>query len=248
MPEVPDEDHAAEEVVERPRDRLRTPPAALPAPAQPEQQLPDEPVEVPPEPARAPSPAAPLRPLRAVHEDDDIPWDDYIHFLECSTSPAPIQGYHAPAHYTLPEACPSKHSKNMQKLWLTEGFKNKFHKLPKPRICHETHLPQSDELYEPTKAALRQQIAAGKYIECQEPPKVSLPWFGVPKPDGSVRPIIDCRYVNKYMKAPKSRCHQCPAYSLSLPPNTSTPSTMILAMDSTTSRDTRTRNPTSASK
>jgi len=91
----------------------------------------------------------------------------------------------------------------MQSLWITEGLKAKFHSVPKPRLLRETHFGPDDPLLEPTKATLLAQIAAGKYIECDTPPEVCMPYFGVPKPDGTIRPIHDCRYVNKSMKAPK---------------------------------------------
>ncbi|KAG0345751.1 hypothetical protein BG005_001123, partial [Podila minutissima] len=91
----------------------------------------------------------------------------------------------------------------MQKTWLQEGLRNKFFKLPKPRHLRETHFCEDDPLLGVTKAMLLQQVAAGKYVLSELPPLVSLPWFGVPKPNLTVRPIIDARYVNKYMISPK---------------------------------------------
>ncbi|KAF9199773.1 hypothetical protein BGZ59_003700, partial [Podila verticillata] len=122
---LPDENDAPRNLIRPPSPELdgvwrgRAPPHNPP-----DNELPDEPVE--PIQARAPSPAAPVRPLR-VHEYDDIPWEEYIDFLKCSTSPVPSQGYHAPATYTMPEARAPKYAKNMQRTWLTEGLKNKRH-------------------------------------------------------------------------------------------------------------------------
>jgi hypothetical protein len=73
---------------------------------------------------------------------------------------------------------------------------------PKPKLFKESHLHRNDPLYAATKATLLQQVAAGKYEPC-DAPLVSLPWFGVAKPDRTVRPIIDCRYNNHHMKAKK---------------------------------------------
>lgn len=91
----------------------------------------------------------------------------------------------------------------MQKTWLQEGLRNRFFKLPKPRHLRETHFCEDDPLLGVTKAMLLQQVAAGKYVLSELPPLISLPWFGVPKPNLTVRPIIDARYVNKYMISPK---------------------------------------------
>jgi len=91
----------------------------------------------------------------------------------------------------------------MQRLWATEGLRAKLHSLPKPKLLRETHFRLDDPLYQRTKDTLLAQVAAGKYKRVSTPPLVSMPWFGVPKPDGTVRPIHDCRYINKYMTAPK---------------------------------------------
>ncbi|KAG0038537.1 hypothetical protein BGZ89_008040, partial [Linnemannia elongata] len=53
-------------------------------------------------------------------------------------------------------------------------------------LLRESHFRPEDPLYEPTKATLLAQVAAGKYELCETPPLVSMPWFGVPKPDGTI--------------------------------------------------------------
>lgn len=164
------------------------------------------------QPPRLPTPEPPEQPARGVY---DFPWDEYIDFSpespEHGSSPARGGGdeptsppkFRAVTNYFLPQVLAPRTATNMQSLWITEGLKAKFFTLPKPRLLRESHFRKDDPLFEPTKATLLAQVAAGKYELCETPPLVSMPWFGVPKPDGTVRPIHDCRYVNGFMKAPK---------------------------------------------
>ncbi|KAG0259759.1 hypothetical protein BGZ95_004593, partial [Linnemannia exigua] len=80
----------------------------------------------------------------------------------------------------------------MQRLWTTEGVRAKFFVPPKSRLLRETHFKPEDPLYQAMKDTLLAQVAAGKYVRCETPPIVAMPWFGVAKPDGTVRPIHDC--------------------------------------------------------
>jgi hypothetical protein len=148
-----------------------------------------------------PTPPARINPV-VRPANDDIPWDQYINFLSRVYDDESQEALHPPSSYTLPVARAPAHGQNMQRTWLQEGLRNKFHFQPKPKLFRSSHLQQSDPLYHATKATLLQQVAAGKYEPC-DAPLVSLPWFGVAKPDRTVRPIIDCRYINRFMKAPK---------------------------------------------
>jgi len=96
---------------------------------------------------------------------------------------------------------------------MNEGIRAKFHGPPKPRLQRETHFRTSDPLFIATKRTLLLQIASGKYVPCAQP-IVSLPWFGVAKPNNDARPIIDCRYINRYMKAPKFSLRPLPRLNM----------------------------------
>jgi hypothetical protein len=193
------------------------PPPAVPVPEPVNLPLPRPRTPVPDDeqlsprwaPPRLPTPEPPELPRAIV----DFNWEDYIDFspVVAPTDGLPAQGrgtprssqYRPVLDYSLPQVLAPRTATNMQRMWATEGLRAKFHKVPKPRLLRESHFRPDDPLYQPTKETLLAQVAAGKYTECSQPPLVCMPWFGVPKPDGTVRPIHDCRYVNKYMKAPK---------------------------------------------
>ncbi|KAF9364830.1 hypothetical protein BGX34_000295, partial [Mortierella sp. NVP85] len=74
----------------------------------------------------------------------------------------------------------------------------------------------SDPAYQVTKDILYTMIAAGRF-EPRPDPKVVLPWFSVPKPDGTVRPILDCRRINVFKKAPPISFPPMPKVMSSVP-------------------------------
>ncbi|KAF9147487.1 hypothetical protein BG015_010881 [Linnemannia schmuckeri] len=58
------------------------------------------------------------------------------------------------SEYILPSAVAPRSATNIQKLWLTEGLRAKFHKVPKPILLRETHFRHDDPLYPPMKETL----------------------------------------------------------------------------------------------
>ncbi|KAF9549973.1 hypothetical protein EC957_002033 [Mortierella hygrophila] len=138
----------------------------MPAPVEPTEDLSPDfgPVRIP-APVPTPAPDAPT---------DDLPWDEFINFdpespggsSQKAAQPPTLPQYRPITHYTLPTPVAPSTSTNMQRLWLTEGVRAKFHMMPKPRILRETHLKHDDPLYLPTKQTLLAQVAAGKYTEC----------------------------------------------------------------------------------
>jgi hypothetical protein len=101
--------------------------------------------------------------------------------------------------FVLPNAVAPRTGTNMRKLWLTEGLRAKFHKVPKPRLLRETHFRMDNPLYLPTKETLLAQVAAGKYRQLDIPSLTSMPWFGVPKPQRSRSCLINLAY-KRYRK------------------------------------------------
>ncbi|KAF9195329.1 hypothetical protein BGZ51_002844 [Haplosporangium sp. Z 767] len=147
---------------------------------EPDNDLPDIPPVVPQRvPRRTPDPPFPnLPPAEGQGEEppyhgrrgDDFPWEDYFDFdaAEADFEVAPDDSnkrincspsYRPPSQYILPSVVAPKTMTNMQRLWTTEGPRNK------PRIFRETHLSTTDPIYKATKETLLMQVAAGKYVD-----------------------------------------------------------------------------------